>query len=227
MSRRKDVATRPTGNNVLQVPTTDTKEQLIAKLAVEGVAANAATTLAFTQGQLGEGDFTEAVSELRKNIQASKDGDTSLSDTFLVSQAAVLNALFNELVRRSASNMGEYPEAMERYMRLALKAQSQCSATLERLARIKNPPNVAFVRQANIAHGPQQVNNGASEPTGMPNAARTGESANAPIELLENSHGEWMDPRATGEAGRGDPAMAPVGKVDRSEDSSRKNGRKR
>ena len=40
--------------------------------------------------------------------------------------------------------------------KLALKAQSQCRATLETLAAIKNPP-VIFVKQAN---GHQQVNNG-------------------------------------------------------------------
>jgi hypothetical protein len=43
-------------------------------------------------------------------------------------------------------------------MRLALKAQSQCRATLEALANIKNPP-VVIARQANFAAGPQQVNN--------------------------------------------------------------------
>ena len=41
---------------------------------------------------------------------------------------------------------------------VAFKAQSQCRATLEALAAIKNPP-VVFARQANIAQGPQQVNN--------------------------------------------------------------------
>ena len=46
-------------------------------------------------------------------------------------------------------------------MRLALKAQGQCRATLETLATIKNPP-VVFARQANIAQGPQQVNNTAT-----------------------------------------------------------------
>ena len=55
-------------------------------------------------------------------------------------------------------NMDEYIEATERYMRLALKAQGQCRATLETLAAIKNPP-VVFARQANFANGPQQVNN--------------------------------------------------------------------
>jgi hypothetical protein len=78
----------------------------------------------------------------------------------LAIQAHTLDTIFNELARRSAANVGEYMEAAERYMRLALKAQSQCRATIETLAEIKNPKPVAFVQQANIANGPQQVNNG-------------------------------------------------------------------
>ncbi len=35
-----------------------------------------------------------------------------------------------------------------------------CRATCEAIAVLKNPP--VFARQANIAHGPQQVNNGAA-----------------------------------------------------------------
>lgn len=48
-------------------------------------------------------------------------------------------------------------DQIDKFTRLALKAQSQCRATLETLAVIKNPP--VFARQANIANGPQQVNN--------------------------------------------------------------------
>ena len=44
------------------------------------------------------------------------------------------------------------------YLRLAPKSQAQCRATLETLAEIKNPPTL-FAQQANVAHGPQQVNN--------------------------------------------------------------------
>jgi hypothetical protein len=57
--------------------------------------------------------------------------------------------------------MGEHFDAFERYLRLALKAQNQCRATLETLAAIKNPP-VVFTKQANINHGNgnQQINNG-------------------------------------------------------------------
>jgi hypothetical protein len=46
----------------------------------------------------------------------------------------------------------------------ALKAQSQSRATIETLAEIKNPRQVAFVKQANIAGGNQQIHSGA-EPT--------------------------------------------------------------
>jgi hypothetical protein len=41
-------------------------------------------------------------------------------------------------------------------VRLTLKAVGQCRATLETLAAIKNPL-VVFAKQANMAHGPQQV----------------------------------------------------------------------
>lgn len=62
------------------------------------------------------------------------------------------------LARRAHMNMDKYLDATDRYMRLALKAQGQCRATLETLANLKNPP-VVVARQANIANGPQQVNN--------------------------------------------------------------------
>ena len=67
----------------------------------------------------------------------------------LAIQAHTLDTIFNELARRSSSNMTEgYGEAAERYMRLALKAQSQCRTTIETLSEMKNPTPVAFVEQA-------------------------------------------------------------------------------
>jgi hypothetical protein len=38
------------------------------------------------------------------------------------------------------------------------------------LATIKNPPVMGYVRQANIVHGPQQVNNAPAGPDGGPRA---------------------------------------------------------
>ena len=67
-------------------------------------------------------------------------------------QAHTLDALFNESARRAGNNLGHYPDTVDKYMRLALMAQSQCRTTIETLAEIKNPRPVAFVKQANIAN---------------------------------------------------------------------------
>ncbi len=72
--------------------------------------------------------------------------------------------------------------AAELYLRLALKAQGQCRATLETLAVIKNPTALTFVKQANIAHGPQQVNNTIAPPD--PQALSHGKTAIEPNKLL-------------------------------------------
>ena len=126
----------------------------------------------------------------------------------MLSQSIALNAIFGELARRAALNMGEHLSATESYMRLALKAQGQCRATLETLANIKNPHPVAFVQEANIAHGPQQVNNGIAPSQGAP--AQATKNAFEPNELLEQQHGERLDTRPQGTASRDDPQVVPV-----------------
>ena len=88
--------------------------------------------------------------------------------------------------------MREYIPAMETYLKLALKAQTQCRTTLQTLAEIKNPQPVSFVKQANISHGPQQINNGVSP--------RAENFQKQPNELLEHTHGERLDTRTTSKA---------------------------
>jgi len=44
---------------------------------------------------------------------------------------------------------------LDRYLKLALRAQSQGRSTWDALATIKRPPVMGYVRQANIANGPQ------------------------------------------------------------------------
>lgn len=130
----------------------------IAAMALGSVAANAMTARTFAKGTFGTLDVIECVMTLKQRVDTTHGGDLKHAESTLTAQAATLDAIFNEMARRAALNMGEYMDATERYMRLALKAQSQCLTTLETLAAIKNPP-VIFAKQANIAHGPQQVNN--------------------------------------------------------------------
>lgn len=98
---------------------------------------------------------------------------------------------------------------------LALKAQGQCRATVEALAAIKNPP-VVFAKQANIAHGPQQVNNGVvqvqQEHDCRPAHEKQQRAAN---ELLGMDDGERLDSRAQGPASLANPRMATMEAIHR------------
>jgi hypothetical protein len=167
----------------------------------------------------GELDLSKLVIELRNQTRTvSNEGDMRAPEAMLYGQAVALQTIFTALSRRAALNVGEYMNAAERYLRLALKAQAQCRATLETLHEMKNPRPVAFVRQANIAHGPQQVNNGPSSQDVPDSAgARAGKSASEPNELIEDgTHGiTEVDARAAAATGRTDQGLVPVGALDR------------
>jgi hypothetical protein len=157
------------------------------------------------------GDLTGVIYALEHEIRKVNDGDMSRAEGTLVTQAHTLDMLFNVLAQRASRNMeAGYLDATDRYLRLALKAQSQCRATLETLAEIKNPHPVAFVRQANIAAGHQLVNNGVE-------ASRARENENQQSKLLEADNGKWMDIRTSGAAIRPDPAMATMGEINGAE----------
>lgn len=114
---------------------------------------------------------TELSHHLSERAQALQ-GDTPLKqvESMLLSQAHALSAMFTALAQKATEQ--EYMKNMESYTRLALKAQSQCRATLETLAEIKQPRHVVIAQQANLAHQ-QQVNNGtAGQPSSAPAEAQ-------------------------------------------------------
>ena len=164
----------------------------------------------------GNLDLMALVDALSEQTSAASEGDLKRAEAMLTAQAHTLDAIFNNLARRAIN--AEYMDNLDRYLKLALRAQSQCRATWEALATIQNPPVAGYVRQANIAHGPQQVNNAAAAPDG---ASRAGEDPNLQNKLLEEKDGERLDPRTACTPGRADPAMATVGEVDRTEDRGR------
>ena len=198
----------------LEGVTGKTADRLIADMLAEGIVSNASTAIRFFGYDHDELSLTDMVASLKEQGQAVNRGDLSAGERMLSAQAVTLNAMFAELARRAALNMGEHLDATDRYMRLALKAQSQCRATVETLAAIKNPP--VFARQANTAHGPQQVNNG-PVPDSTPACAHPGQTAFKPTELLEDlTDGRTqLDTRATPATGRTHQDLAAVGTVNR------------
>lgn len=106
----------------------------------------------------GEVDLAELLKDLRERVEKVQGGDMRPVEAMLFGQAVTLETIFTSLARRATSQ--EYLKQFQAYLGMALKAQAQCRATLEALAEIKNPRPVAFVKQANISGGHQQVNNG-------------------------------------------------------------------
>lgn len=154
-------------------------------------------------------NINAAVDELRELVAEVQGGSMKRPEAMLVAQAHALDALFSGLALRSHSNAhAGYLDAAERYLRLALKAQSQAVRTIEALAELKNPKPVTFVRQANLAHN-QQVNNG------MPSHA--GEIENQQSKLLEAQDGNYVDTGAARTASGANSELATLGEIDRAE----------
>lgn len=86
----------------------------------------------------GRPGFDDFANDLKRRADKVGTGNLELAVQLLTNQAITLDAIFTEMARRSGLNMGEYIEAAERYMRLALKAQAQSRATIEALDKLAN-----------------------------------------------------------------------------------------
>jgi len=174
---------------------------------------NAAEAIQLLGSPIQPQDIVGLVEALREQVERMGKGDLSRAEAMLMTQAHTLNAMFTRMLQRGASNMGEHLGAMDTYMRLALKAQSQCARTLEVLAAMKNPPSISFVRQANITAGAQQINNGIAPAENL---------KTVPNELLEITHGSRLDSTTQAPAGRTNPHLDAVDKINGGKDSGRK-----
>jgi hypothetical protein len=171
-------------------------------------SVNACAARGFTAPTFTVTDLHEAVAIIRAAADKVTAGNLSEMEAMLTAQAITLNTVFIEMARRASLNMGDYLPATETYLRLALKAQSQCRTTVEALAEIKNPRPMAFVRQANIAQGPQQVNNQIG--SGADPRAHAGISANRSNGVLGVSDGKRLESRAARAASGAHPKLGAV-----------------
>ena len=126
-------------------------------MLVTGVEINAATALTFFQARVGDVDPHECLVNLEATIDRVHGGDLRAAEALLTAQATTLNMLFTHLA--TLAQESDHLDTFDRYLKLALRSQNQCRATLQTLAEIKQPPTTLVTRQANIANGPQQVVN--------------------------------------------------------------------
>lgn len=203
----------------------ETRAQSMGKAALLPTI-NAATVIHAYQGNLmgKDTDLQAMVEGIQATVKDVQGGDLGRLEAMLVSQATALQTMFTSLARRAS-----HQEQLKHYgvfMGLALKAQAQSRATISALVDLKYPRQATFVKQANIAHGPQQVNNGAGPGGGFRTSARAHTHAEETKpehpELLEHHHGERLDTGETSATSRADPNMETVGEVHRPKDARRK-----
>lgn len=172
--------------------TTDTDEAARIALFSTLPSANAAAVIAEYATAFGEQSVDALIVALRKRMTTANDGDLQGCENMLIGQAHALQSMFVHLSRRAIKQ--EYLKNFAAFLRLALKAQSQCRATIETLAELKYPKQATFIKQANIANQ-QQVNNGGMAKPGLSNnyapaPARTEDLKTSQNKLLEATHEE-------------------------------------
>lgn len=177
--------------------------QDFATAAVMGFAASHS----YASAMFPDLDLESLIKDFDLKINAAHDGSMKEMEAMLVGQAQALQTIFASLANRSAKQ--EYTKNYTIFLNLALKAQSQSRATIEALNDLKNPRQVAFVKQTNIAGGHQQVNNAVDEKT-RPSCAE--KITNQPYELLSEVKNAALDSRRTTKTGRANPQMEAVGK---------------
>lgn len=135
------------------------REATLARLALRPGVRHATVGNAYAASLFSDKHplaITESTGVMGDAMERARKGDKALASDILAAQAVTLDTMFTELARRSAMNMGEYIDASERYMRLALKAQANCRATLEALGKL-HQPREQTVKHVHVNEGGQAV----------------------------------------------------------------------
>ena len=190
----------------LEQDTGKTKDRQLAEVVLSPININTVTATTYVKSSIGhEVSMTDAIGVMTEKVAEINNGNLKSLEATLTAQATSLDTIFNSLAMKSRGS--DSMSKMESYLRLALKAQAQCIRSIEVLANIKNPP-IVYAKQANIANGNQQVNNGT-----MATSTHAGKTINQPNELLEANNGsQTMDTSTAKSTKRKDKEMAAVEK---------------
>jgi hypothetical protein len=106
----------------------------MAAQAVDPSVTSSVVVSAFWEKAGGAIDPQAAYEAVRDRVQEVRKGGLSGAEATLVGQATALNAIFTEMARRGQAALDRPGIAAERYLRLAMRAQAQCRATLNALS---------------------------------------------------------------------------------------------
>lgn len=155
----------------------------------------------------------DAVKVLEGATKEIEGGNLSRIREMYLSQAVSLDCLFIKLAVMAQENTGL--KQYQALFNLALKAQAQSRTTLQALVDLERPKSVVFMKQANIAQGHQQVNNGLS--SNLRNRTE-------PNELLEEQF-DGVDTRAQSATKKSHSALEAMGKIHRPQNNQRQSSK--
>ncbi len=154
-------AKKPAASNTLEIKAEegDDRDKLLAKIALGPGARHASIGAHYSASLFSDKHKTPIMAGtavIGEAMAKARSGDKAMASDILAAQAVVLDTMFTDLASRSGANMGQYLDASERYMRLALKAQANCRATLEALAKL-HQPREQIVKHVHVNEGGQAI----------------------------------------------------------------------
>jgi len=160
MAKARRTGTQNERPLMIEAQTGETKPESMARVMVEPYLRHGAVTSALSDKMIGklpgEPRFDDFGRALKTKAQQVGSAEIALASEMLAVQAQTLDAIFTEYARRATVNIGEYINASERYMRLALKAQAGSRATLDALVRL-HQPREQTVKHVHVNEGGQAV----------------------------------------------------------------------
>lgn len=162
-------------------------------------------------------DAAAAIEQIAARVQ---DGDLTDLEAILVGQAVSLNVMAMDLITR-ARKAGT-ADAINTLAAAGMRAVAHSRAAIDSIGNLKNPRTATFIKQANVAHGAQQINNtDGAQPSRTP-----AHETSAPSKLfLESNASPILEPRAARRAGRGNQTLEAVAVSDRAAKPGRKSSR--
>lgn len=105
---------------------------------------------------MDSGNNTKAVDAAKDGVEETlskvRSGNLEDLESILVNQVYVLNGLFNQLVIQGKASLSDpavmqsLPNHPKTMLNVALKAQTQCRATVQTINDLKNPKKTTFIK---------------------------------------------------------------------------------
>jgi len=128
----------------------------VARVATDGTF-NIALVKLYMPKVNDDVDLHALVDQLPAQVEAIAAGDLTQLENVLLTQAMALQAMFTDLALRGRDQ--NHIEWQRMLMSLALKCAAGSRQAVVARAELRMPKSVTFAKQANVAIGPQQVNN--------------------------------------------------------------------